>query len=181
MFESYAKMKPADGLVCPGHVRMNAAVPTVVRNADGTINPEESYSLIHEQVCYTAHPNHIRIAPDGTHYVAQGCVDIKYTFRELFDTNYLPVTFAEFQDPSKVEPARIRLAVEPELKDRVLTANYPISDVFVETNGKRYTYRNVEFFRKEVKMGDIFPKEALTQDAKITCQLYNGERLEVAQ
>ena len=56
-----------------------------------------------------------------------------------------------------MEPARIRLAVEPELKDRVLTANYGISDVFAEVDGKRYVYRNMEFFRKEVKLGDIFP------------------------
>jgi len=181
MFESYAAMKPADGVVCPGHVRMNSAVPTVVRNADGTVDGDRSYTLMREQVCYVSHPNHIRIAPDGTHYVAQGCVDIRYTFRELFDTGYIPFTFAEFKDPSKVEPARIRLAVEPELKERVLTSNYPISDVFAEVNGKRYTYRNMEFFRKEVKMGDIFPEEALTKDTRITCQLYNGELLEVPQ
>lgn len=181
MFESYAMMKPADGVVCPGHVRMNSAVPVVVRNADGTIDGDKSYTLMHEQVCYVSHPNHIRVAPDGTHYVAQGYVDIKYTFRELFETSYIPFTFAEFKDPSRVEPARIRLAVEPELKERVLTANYPISDVFAEVNGKRYTYRNMEFFRKEVKMSDIFPEEALTKDTKITCQLYNGELLEVVQ
>jgi len=181
MYESYAMMKPADGVVCPGHVRMNSVMPTVVRNADGTIDPDKSYTLMQEQVCYTSHPNHIRIAPDGGHYLAQGYVDLKYTFRELFETNYIPFTFAEFRDPSLVEEARIRLAVEPELKERVLTANYPISDVFVEANGKRYTYRNMEFFRKEVKMGDIFPEEALTKDAKITCQLYNGELVEVAQ
>ena len=180
MFESYALMKPADGVGCCGHVRMNSAVPTVVRNSDGTINGEESYTLMREQGCYPSHPNHIRIAPDGSHYLAQGAVDVKYTFRKLFDKDYIPFTFAEFQDPSRVEPARIRLAVEPELKDRVLTCNYPISDVFAELDGKRYVYRNMEFFRKEVKLGDIFPEEALTQETKLFCQLYNGEFLEVS-
>lgn len=179
MFESYALMKPADGVGCCGHVRMNSAVPTVVRNADGTINGDQSYTLMHEQGCYTAHFNHVRIAPDGTHYLAQGAVDQKYTFRELFDTNYIPFTFAEFLDPSRVEPVRIRLAVEPDLKDRVLTCNYAISDVFAEVNGKRYVYRNMEFFRKEVKMSEIFPEEALTEETRIFCQLYNGERVEV--
>lgn len=180
MFESYALMKPADGVGCCGHVRMNSAVPTVIRNADGTIDGDRSYTLMREQVCYANNPNHIRIAPDGSHYVAQGVVDMKYTFRELFDTEYIPFTFAEFVDPSRVEPARWRLAVEPELKERVLSCNYPISDVFIEVGGKRYTYRNMEFFRKEVKMGDLFPEELLTKETKIFCQLYNGQLVEVS-
>ena len=181
MLESYAQLKPADGAVCDGHVRMNSAHPTVVRKEDGTIDPDRSYTLMREQVCYISHPNHIRIAPDGTHYPAQGFVDVRYSFRDLFEKGYIPFTFAEFADPSRIEPARLRLAVEPELRERVLTANYPISDVFVERNGKRYTFRNMEFFRKEVKMSDIFPQEALAKDSKITVRLYNGELLDVVQ
>ena len=181
MYESYAMMKPADGLVCNGHVRMNSAVPTVVRNADGTIDPDASYTYVREQVCYVSHKNHLRIAPDGTHYTAQGRVEYHNTFRQLLTEGYIPFTFAEFKDPSRVEPVRIRLAVEPELKERVLSANYAISDVFVELDGKRYVYHNMEFFRKEVKLGEIFPEEALTKDTKITCRLYNGELVEVKQ
>ena len=181
MYESYAQMQPADGLVCDGHVRMNSAVPVVVRNADGTINPDESYTLIREQTCYTNQRNFLRIAPDGTHYVAQGRVDYRNTFRMLFAAGYVPFTFAEFRDPSRVEPVRIRLAVEPELRERVLTANYPICDVFAELDGRRYTFRNLEFFRKEVKLGDIFPAEILTKDTKLSCRLYNGQLVEVPQ
>jgi hypothetical protein len=71
--------------------------------------------------------------------------------------------------------------VEPELAERVLTANYPISDVFAELDGKKYVYRNMEFFRKEVKLGDIFPAEALTKETKLSCQLLNGQLVEVKQ
>ena len=181
MFESYAMMKPADGLVCNGHVRMNSAVPTVVRNADGTIDPDASFTFVREQVCYVFDRNHLRIAPDGSHYTAQGRVEYRNTFRQLLAAGYIPVTFAEFKDPSLVQPVRIRLAVEPELKERVLTSNYAISDVFAELDGKRYVYRNMEFFRKEVKLGDIFPEEALTKDTKIFCQLYNGQLVKVKQ
>lgn len=181
MLESYAQMKPADGVVCNGHVRMNSAVPVVVRKADGTIDGEKSYTFMREQVCYVPHINHLRITPKGDHYVAQGYVDIRYTLKELYDTRYIPFTFAEFRNPSIVEPARIRLAVEPELHERVLSANYAISEVFIELDGKRYVYHNMEFFRREVKMSDIFPKEILTKDAKIYCQLLNGELLEVKQ
>jgi hypothetical protein len=73
------------------------------------------------------------------------------------------------------------LAVEPELRERVLTANYPISDIFLERDGQRWSYRNMEFFRKEVKLGDIFPAEALTPETKIYCQLLNGQLVEVHQ
>ena len=181
MYESYAQMQPADGVVTDGHVRMNSAVPTVVRNADGTIDGDNSYTFMCEQTCYTADHNHLRIAADGSHYVAQGRVNMRYSFRRLFENNYVPFTFAEFRDPARVEPVRIRLAVEPKLEDRVLTANYSISDVFAERNGKRYSYRNKEFFRKELKLGDIFPAEALGPDTKISCRLYNGQLLEVPQ
>ena len=179
MYESYALMKPADGLVCNGHVRMNSAVPVVVRKPDGTVDPDESYTLLREQVCYTSHRNHLRIASDGSHYVAQGRVDYHNTFRQLFTEGYVPFTFAEFKDSSLVQPARIRLAVEPNLDERVLTANYAISDVFAERNGRRYSYRNKEFFRKELKLGDIFPAEALGPETKLSCRLYNGQLLEV--
>ena len=125
--------------------------------------------------------NHIRLAPNGAHYTAQGYVDGRSSFRTLFERGYLPFTFREFADPTLVEPARIRLAVEPELRERVLSANYPISDIFVELDGKRYAFHNMEFFRKEVKMGDVFPPEALTPQTRIFCQLLNGQRLEVLQ
>ena len=180
MYESYAMMKPADGLVCDGHVRMNGVVPVVVRRADGTIDPDESFTLLREQVCYVSDPSHIRIAPDGSHYTSQGRKTYRNSFRMLFDAGYLPFTFAEFSDPSKVQRAKYRLAVEPELKDRVLTTNYAISDVFACRNGKRYVYRNMEFFRKELKLGDIFPAEALGEDTELTCRLYNGELLKIS-
>ena len=38
--------------------------------------------------------------------------------------------------------------MEPTLAERVLSANYSISDVFLELDEKRYPYRNMEFFRK---------------------------------
>ena len=181
MYESYAQMQPADGLVCDGHVRMNSAVPVVVRNPDGTIDPDKSYTFIHEQTCYTSHRNHLRISPDNSHYLTQGRVRYHNTFRQLWTEGYIPFTFREFKNPSLVEPARIRLAVEPNLPDRVLTANYAIFDVFAELNGKRYAYRNMEFFRKEVKLGDIFPAEVLTKDTKLSCRLSNGQLIEVHQ
>ena len=43
-----------------------------------------------EQVYYTTNPNHVRTQPGQTHYVAQGACDIKYSFKDLLDTAYIP-------------------------------------------------------------------------------------------
>lgn len=181
IYESYALLQPADGMVCDGHVRMNSKLPLVVRREDGSIDPDQSFAWMREQNCYVGSDVNPRLEPDGTHYTVQGYVDMRYSFRRLFDAGFIPFTFREFSNPALVEPARIRLAVEPEMRERVLTANYPISDVFAELNGKRWAYRNMEFFRKEVKLGDLFPEEALTPETKIYCQLLNGQLLEVIQ
>ena len=55
MFESYALTQPADGLFMfyslggNSHCRMVSGSPVVVRNADGTINPDESYLMYMDQ------------------------------------------------------------------------------------------------------------------------------------
>lgn len=51
MCESYAAMKPADGLYSSSawHVMMCSATPVVVRFPDGTIDAESSYMLVCEQ------------------------------------------------------------------------------------------------------------------------------------
>jgi len=193
MYESYACLKPADGVVRDGHMRMNTAYPTVVRKPDGSIDGEKSYTLMTEQVCYAINPNHIRILPDGTHYVAQGFVDMKYTFAGLFETNYIPFTFAEFTGAKKVEKGYARL--EPEASDgsglteAVLHTNYPISDVFTSVRGENgeelfsYVFRiaDIEDFTKTLKLSDILPLDEILKyrgnTFEITCQLFNGEKL----
>ena len=156
-----------------------------------------------EQVCYTIHPNHLRIHPDGSHYTAQGIVDLRYTFRQLFETNYIPFTFAEFLGEKEIEIAEAKLtsaksedaevtaaeitaAEWPELN---LSSNYPISDVFFsfrDTDGTeifRHVYRSEDFFVKQMSFAEIFPAEKLPACSgctlNISCQLYNGERKEV--
>ncbi|MBR2616586.1 MAG: hypothetical protein IKC69_07915, partial [Clostridia bacterium] len=72
MYESYAKMLPADCLVNNGHVRMNAAVPTVVRDENGKIDPKKSYTLWSDQGMYRNLDYQIRTQSDGTTYSIQG-------------------------------------------------------------------------------------------------------------
>ena len=193
MFESYAAMKLADGTTNNGHVRLLTGEPFVVRNPDGTINGDESYLIMSEQTCYTTRPNHVRIDKNGDHYIAQGGVNVKFTFKALFDTYYIPFTFAEFLGTKKVDVATVgvdsdeKLFSADDIAALTLTSNYPISDVFVTVKNnlgeKVYScvHRSLDFFIKEMKLGEILPTDELKPFAdhtiSIDCQLFNGSKL----
>ena len=196
MFEAYALTKPADGAVNDGHVRMFTKRPTVVRNEDGTINGDESYVIMGEQVCYTANPNHIRIAPDGSHYIAQGCVNIKYSFKNLFDTGYIPYTFAELIGTKKVDLAEVWVSEKKDeytaenIASLTVSGNYNVSDVFLNVTDDagnvvyKYVYRSLEFFYRNIDLSKVLPeavKEKLAElkgnTLSIDVQLYNGAKL----
>ena len=134
MYEAYALLKPADGIFLyystggNSHCRMVSSHPVVVRNADGSINGDESYLLYMDQGSglkdYTA--------ADGTTVRLQGKVDFKATFSELFSKSYIAFTFAEFLGTDPVEPGELTLAlpktVTPgEMIAGELCSNYPIS------------------------------------------------------
>ncbi len=134
MFESYAKLQTADGIVMygtgGGHVCMIASNAVVVRE-NGKINGDQSYVLVHEQVSspspYTA--------ADGSTITIEGRVDHKYSFNEIFKKNYLPFTFAELIGTDPVEEASATCSITDAaasidtFSKGVVEANYAISDV----------------------------------------------------
>lgn len=93
MYEAYAQMKLGDFYfyMIPelgGHTRMCAENPVVVRNLDGTINPDYSYVISHEQG-YTVQ--------DDVNMTFTNCrAGHKYTFANLYYDTSLPVTCEEF-------------------------------------------------------------------------------------
>ncbi len=191
IFESYAQAHIADAALNHGHIRMFSHEPVVVRNEDGTINGEESYAIMHEQVCYTNNPNHNREFADKTTYVANGFVDIKYTFKELFDTGYIPITFAEFLGQKPVEYRKVSVDFEKdsicaeELKNVTVSSNFPISDMFIivkDENGNqvyRFAHRALSFKMKVVPLGEVLDFEALSAvdgaTLEINCRFFSGE------
>jgi len=66
------------------HTRMLVEAPTVLRNTDGTLNVDESFIIIHGQ-------------GDGLSeaYPSTWEIDQKYSFKELLDDQYIPVSCAE--------------------------------------------------------------------------------------
>ena len=134
MYACYALLQPADGIFMfrslggNSHCRMVSSHAVVVRNADGTINGEESYILFMDQGSglkdYTAQ--------DGSTVQLQGKVDQKATFAELYKSTYLPYTFAEFTGADPVEPGEATISLADnipvsQLVNGELVCNYPIA------------------------------------------------------
>jgi len=200
MYESYALSLKADCFVNNGHVRMNAENPVVVRKEDGTIDGEKSYIVQVEQGLYTISPHQKRVSADGVEYVIQGNdgktgdgSDYYFTFKQLFDSGYLPHTFKEFLGQDPVEPGIATTNITASqanlevLKDAVVTANYAISDIFTvirDTEGSevlRYAYRLDRHYRKEQRMKEAIPTAHLWMHrdkgytVSFEVQLGNGE------
>lgn len=137
MFESYALLQKADGTVNSGHVRMATENAVVVRNADNTINGEESYVIVSDQICFNdKNPEkYERVQSDGTKYLNAGGCNWKVTFAEMYKDGYLPFTFAEFLGTDPVEDGQAVVdytanTITPAaLQTVVLSTNYIMSDI----------------------------------------------------
>ena len=197
MYESYAAALPGDGLTHPGHVRMVSIAPVVVRNADGTINGKESYLCYCDQVLYVTELHHRRTQSDGTVYNAQGGVDVKISFADLYKTYYIPFTFKEFHGLDPVEDGSATLGLTgasvttDDLKKATLTANYAISDVFITVTSPtgeqlfRLPRRAGNFFTFAIVMEKSVMVSSVVQALKkyadgqntisVTVQIANGE------
>ena len=107
IYEAYAQLLPADAVFYvttsgSNHIRMASEIH-VVRNADGTINGEESYLICLEQTRTNQTSVKTKeIEGIGKVYVIGG-VDVKYTFAKLFSGGYIPCTIRELRDPTPVE------------------------------------------------------------------------------
>ena len=89
MSEAYACLKGGDAILyAPGHVRMAAEAPTVIRREDGTIDPDASYLLCHDQG---------NVSKQAERHTT--CNYRKaYSFTNLFEGNYIPITIPEFAE-----------------------------------------------------------------------------------
>ncbi len=194
MYESYALLQPADGIVSGGHVRMAKEPAVVVRNADGTINGKESYCIFVEQGCYCSSAAHTRTQADGTSYQIQGNDNFKATFEELAKS-YLPFTFAEFQGTNPVEPSQITMSKEGsdlsinELLSVEVKCNYIMTDLYCtikNASGEqvfKYAFRQPKHYLKTCNLSSVCPTTFLQKYAKegnhtveFSAQLATGER-----
>ncbi len=187
MFQSYAAMKPADGLIhysTAGHVIMCSSKPVVVTNPDGTINGEESY------ITYLDQGQRWRETEqsDGTKYKVQGGVHIKSTFASLLKSGYIPFTLKEFLGTDPVEKAEATLDIEigesvkaNDLRNATLSTNYPISHVVAtveDSEGKEiYKYTSYADLGKEMVASYEYDLSKVIFPASLSAHANKGNTL----
>ena len=111
MYAAYANAKKADGLIRSDgttDAKMIVSV-NVVKNEDDTINGTESTVTVLAQT-HTLCANQ-EVDENGVYLIGE--VDRVMTFRELFESNYVPMTVAELRDGSaSIDGAMVRDAYE---------------------------------------------------------------------
>ena len=151
MWESYAKLIPGDGVInftTAGHVMMIVSEPVVVRNADGTINGNQSYLYITDQHVQFENYTH----PDGGDQCLHArYVNKKYTFEALSaeKSGYIPFTYKEWLGEDPIEVPEYTISHTGETIDRnqlyktKITSNYHLYDIYISI----YNKDGVEVFK----------------------------------
>lgn len=110
IYAAYAKMQKADGLVADTEAKdhaMMAVSVTVVNGADGKIDPKESFVTVLEQTdknlaAYEALSAAEKEAKKNEVLVIGG-IDVKYTFEELMNDGFLPITCKELVEDGALD------------------------------------------------------------------------------
>ena len=160
MFESYAMVKMADAVTSStvDHTMMAIEDATVVRYADGGINPSESYIIIQDQAAGVSTTSEFLVYnEDGINVSYTGRTSVKWTFLDLYKSNYIPVTTKEFAGvepyaPSKVEIDSTVTDFDSMAKSKI-TSVYPMS--MIKVMAKKSTGRVTELFHYYVNRYDV--------------------------
>jgi len=200
MYQSYASLLPADGmvLVITGgmHVRMAVSVHVEYR-ADGvTIDGDKSYvTYLDQGSSFATLPR-----PEGGVVYVQGGVDEKESFKKLYSAGYVPFTFKEFhgQDPIEagsafLDPAPAETVTLSQITATTLKTNYPIAETcfaLYDARGK-VVYETARapsgnlYKTYETLLSTVISSAAASRylgdgvTAEISCRLGNGEIIEV--
>lgn len=197
MWESYAKLQPADGLVqfkTKGHVIMCLEAPNVVYDASGKVDGLRSTLKFRDQTSKWVSGT----MSNGRGIEYQGRRSTSLTFQELYTNGYLPFTFGELIGTDPVEPSSVALTFSdaaPEgtvtveqLRSATLNSNYSISDVFLivyDGNGAeqyRFVKRSTSANVREVSISDLARAGALedycdgNHKVEISAQISTGEK-----
>ena len=116
IYEAYTHLRPADAIVQykgGGHTMMIVSVD-VVYTEEGQIDPNKStVTTIHQSRGYsnTSAEDHYYDERFGEEVYQIGGVDDVFTFKKLFDTDYLPFTCKELRDPSPIPELKVEDSV----------------------------------------------------------------------
>lgn len=195
MYEAYALLKPADGLSMytgtAGHVRMVAESANVVRNGDGTINPDKSSITFLDQVADWKSEKQ----SNGKPIRIQGGLDVTVSFTSLYKSGYLPFRIPELAGKDPVEKAEASLNISGSkvtaqaVSGATINANYPLSDITVtvqDKSGKEvFSYTKIlsALNTYSYKMSVVVMASELssftdgTHKISVSCRVGTGEKL----
>lgn len=146
MYQSYAQILPADALVSSPDVHAIMAIEAahVVYNEDGTINGAESTVTIADQRAGDGDVFYVEEDQQGNRVSYSGRTRYDYTFTELWNLSYIPVTTAEFMGTKEYVQPKVTFtestAGKQELISGSIESNYPmrvIRTVLVDQDGNR--------------------------------------------
>ena len=136
IMDAYTKVLPADALVSTSdnHAMMVIEPPVVVHLADGSIDTASSYVVIQDQRAggKTFYEHKI----DGHKLYFSGRTSAKYTFDNLYEKDYIPVTTAEFLGEKAYDKATVTVqsgdcSSMEDLANITIEANYPLAVINV--------------------------------------------------
>ena len=161
ILDAYSKILPADAVTSSpkDHTMMAIEPAHTVYTEDGKIDPDESYVVIQDQCGGRGDGFYdIRQDDDLLHY--SGRIYQKFSFRQLYDWWYIPVTVAEFMGTEPYARAHVTYEGDREDLSRMpegsLHCNYPMAVVKVITtdeNGEETLLQRVMFDKTDVQVG----------------------------
>ena len=136
IIDAYTKVRPGDMFTSTpdNHGMMAISIPTVITAADGSIDLEKSYVMIQDQRGGRG-VGFYEVNEGGQIIQYSGRTSAKFTFKQLLDKSYLPVTTAEFAGLKEYERATVKAVgsckkVE-DLANASVESNYPLAVVNV--------------------------------------------------
>lgn len=134
--DAYTKVRPGDMFVSTpdNHGMMAIGIPTVIYADDGTVDLEKSYVMIQDQRGGRG-AGFYEEKEGGQIIRYSGRTKAKFTFKQLWDKAYLPVTTAEFAGLKEYEKATASISAKcktvKDLTGATVESNYPLAVVNV--------------------------------------------------
>ena len=144
MFSSYAKLQKGDAVVerngGSGHAMLVTSVHAVP--AGNSFHPEQSYiTVTHQTRTYYAKEAKFYSEELGEDVYTWYGIDDKYTFRQLYESGYLPITCKELIDPAPLPELKISSDLTELTTENMLT-------------GSIFSNQMIEFLHAEIKKDD---------------------------
>lgn len=163
IFECYALIQMADAVTSttPEHTMMAIENAVVVRDADGKIDPVQSYIMVQDQAAGTG--DKFFEHTDDTGYLYQytgrtGPIALKCTFQWLFEKHYIPVTTVELagKDPyakAEVEFSKEDCADVDSMMKGTVSSNYPMC--VLKIHAKNEKGKTTQLFMRHFNRVDV--------------------------